>query len=173
MPYIIPTDTCYGLAGTFTERDYLEIYRLKGRSFAKPLALLVESFEDMKKYIEITDEQIEFLISYHRPWSCLAPRNPSFVLPDWMDEYQYARLSLRVASVCLKSPPLSGGQEQSIYPLYLTSANLSGYPESKTLTEARVCFPWIDGIDGGICDFPPSDIIYWEGREVKWMRKVN
>lgn len=127
----------------------------------------------MRRYIEITDEQIEFLRSYHRPWSCLALRNPSFVLPDWMDEHQYARLSLRVASVCLKSSPLSGGQEQDIPPLYLTSANLSGQSESKTLAEARASFPDVYGIDGGVCDLPPSDIIYWEDGEVKWMRKVD
>lgn len=103
MIFLLPTDTCYGLAGEFTQSDYLEIYRLKGRDFAKPLALLVEDFEDMKKYIEISDEQIEFLKRYPHPWSFLGKRISD--LPEWMDSEQYKMLSIRVASVCLKNPP--------------------------------------------------------------------
>jgi tRNA A37 threonylcarbamoyladenosine synthetase subunit TsaC/SUA5/YrdC len=145
MIQIIPTDTCYGLAGVFTETDYLEIYQLKGRDFAKPLALLVEDYEDMRQYIEITDEQIEFLRTYHRPWSCLGRRICS--LPEWMDADQYSRLSLRVARVCfpIVQPFRHGGLAANTstlsFPLYLTSANLSGQSESKTLAEARVSFP--------------------------------
>jgi tRNA A37 threonylcarbamoyladenosine synthetase subunit TsaC/SUA5/YrdC len=29
MLSLLPTDTCYGLAGDFIREDYLEIYRLK------------------------------------------------------------------------------------------------------------------------------------------------
>ena len=48
MITIIPTDTCYGLAGDcYSPDDYREIYNLKGRDFAKPLAILVETYEDM------------------------------------------------------------------------------------------------------------------------------
>lgn len=153
MLQILPTDTCYGLAGALTEFDYLQIYRLKGRDFSKPLAILVENFEDMKRYIEISDEQIEFLKTYPHPWSFLGKRICD--LPEWMDSEQYYMLSIRVAKVCL---PTSQSTLNSQFPLYLTSANLSGHPESKTLAEARVFFPSVEGIDGGVCDRPPSDI---------------
>ena len=138
MLSLLPTDTCYGLAGEFTETDYLEIYRLKGRDFAKPLALLVESFEDMKKYIEISDEQINFLKRYPHPWSFLGKRISD--LPEWMDSERYEMLSIRVSRVCI---PIFQHSNISTFhfPLFLTSANLSGHPESKTLTEARVFFP--------------------------------
>jgi tRNA A37 threonylcarbamoyladenosine synthetase subunit TsaC/SUA5/YrdC len=96
---LLATDTCYGLAGEFTEADYLEIYRLKGRDFAKPLAFLVESFDDMKAYIEITDEQIDFLRKYPHPWSLLGKRICE--LPGWMDSDKYQMLSIRVAGVCV------------------------------------------------------------------------
>ncbi len=168
MITIIPTDTCYGLAGDFTEYDYLEIYRLKGRDFAKPLAILVESYEDMTQYIEITPEQIEFLRSYPRPWSYLGKRYPAYLLPDFVNPDQYPRLSIRVAESCI-APDL---RSDIVYPLWLTSANLSGKWESKTLTEAREFFPWIDGIDGGQCDLPPSDIFYFDqSEEVVYLRK--
>jgi tRNA A37 threonylcarbamoyladenosine synthetase subunit TsaC/SUA5/YrdC len=132
---LLPTDTCYGLAGEFTEQDYLDIYRCKGRSFDKLLAILVEDFDDMRRYIEISDEQIEFLRDYPYPWSFLGKKNPDFTLPDFLHEKNYQMLSIRVASVCLKD------SEKLNFPLFLTSANLSGYPESTTLAEALSNFP--------------------------------
>jgi tRNA A37 threonylcarbamoyladenosine synthetase subunit TsaC/SUA5/YrdC len=172
MLILLPTDTCYGLAGEFTEQDYHEIYRLKGRDFVKPLAWLVEDYEDLKQYIEITDEQIEFLKQYSRPWSILGKRRSDFVLPEFLDTKTYEKISLRIASVCL---PISNFQlPTSNFPLFLTSANLSGSPESKTLAEARAIFPWVDGIDGGICDIPPSDIFeFGENGEINFLRKVK
>jgi tRNA A37 threonylcarbamoyladenosine synthetase subunit TsaC/SUA5/YrdC len=168
MLQIIPTDTCYGLAGLFTETDYLEIYRLKGRDFAKPLAILVEDYHDMKQYIEITDEQIEFLHDYPHPWSFLGRRICD--LPEWMDREKYTMLSIRVAKVCI--PTSNFPLPTSNFPLFLTSANLSGHPESKTLTEARVFFPSVEGIDGGLCDHPPSDIFsLWEDGGLRYLRR--
>jgi tRNA A37 threonylcarbamoyladenosine synthetase subunit TsaC/SUA5/YrdC len=73
-----------------------------------------------------------------------------------MDREKYTMLSIRVAKVCI--PTSNFPLPTSNFPLFLTSANLSGHPESKTLTEARVFFPSVEGIDGGLCDHPPSDI---------------
>lgn len=166
MIRILPTDTCYGLAGDFTETDYFEIYRLKGRDFSKQLALLVENFEDMAHYIEITPDQIDFLRSYPHPWSFLGKRRSDFMHPSWMDAEKYQMLSLRVATVCLRAEPPSS------FPLFLTSANLSGSPESKTLAEARVSFPGVVGIDGGSCDRLPSDIFSLDAHgEITYLRR--
>ena len=169
MLSLLPTDTCYGLAGSFTKTDYLEIYRLKGRDFAKPLALLVEDFDDMKKYIEISDEQINFLKRYPHPWSFLGKR--VYELPEWMDSERYEMLSIRVSRVCI--PTFQHSNIPTFhFPLFLTSANLSGHPESKTLTEARVFFPWVQWIDGGICDRPPSDIFsIWDDGTFRYLRR--
>jgi tRNA A37 threonylcarbamoyladenosine synthetase subunit TsaC/SUA5/YrdC len=110
MLLLLPTDTCYGLAGEFTETDYLEIYRLKDRDFTKLLAILVEDFSDMNKYIEISDEQIEFLQNYPHPWSFLGKKKSEFILPEWMDSEKYQMLSIRVASVCLRNTPPEKGE---------------------------------------------------------------
>jgi hypothetical protein len=61
----------------------------------------VEDFEDLKPYVMISDEQIEFLKKYPHPWSFLGVRNPDFILPDWMEENKYEMFSLRVAKVCI------------------------------------------------------------------------
>ncbi|MDD2693605.1 MAG: Sua5/YciO/YrdC/YwlC family protein [Candidatus Gracilibacteria bacterium] len=168
MIFLLPTDTCYGLAGEFTEQDYQEIYRLKGRDFTKPLAWLVKDYEDLQKYIEITDEQIEFLKKYPRPWSILGKKREDFVLPEFLNPITYEKISLRVAEKCI----IADIRDNLSYPLFLTSANISGNPESKTLAEAREYFPGLKGVDGGICDEPPSDIFeFGEDGEVKYLRK--
>ncbi|MBC7498408.1 Sua5/YciO/YrdC/YwlC family protein [Candidatus Gracilibacteria bacterium] len=170
MLIIIPTDTCYGLAGELTGTDYAEIYRLKGRDFAKPLAILVRNYADMASYIDILSEQIEFLKKYPRPWSYLGKRSSQFKLPDFLDGDTYLRLSIRVAESCISADI----RDQILYPLFLTSANFSGQNESKTLAEARESFPDIIGIDEGICDLPPSDIFYFDDSgEIEYMRKFS
>ena len=168
MIQLLPTDTCYGLAGEFTEQDYNEIYHLKWRDFTKPLAWLVRNYEDLHKYIEITDEQMEFLKQYPRPWSILGKRREDFILPEFLDGKTYEKISLRVAEKCI----IADIRYNVSYPLFLTSANLSGNPESKTLAEAREYFPWLEWIDGGICDEPPSDIFsFWEDGGIIFLRK--
>lgn len=193
MVIILPTDTCYGLAWEFNEQDYHEIYRLKWRNFTNPLAWVVRDYDNLKEYIEITDEQIDFLKSYHRPWSILGKRIKSYILPSFLDPETYQMISLRVASVCLchreewsdpgkqKGIPTSYGIASYTcndetwklnFPLFLTSANISGSLESKTLAEARGYFPKIVWWDGWICCQDPSDIFaFWDDNQLIYFRK--
>jgi tRNA A37 threonylcarbamoyladenosine synthetase subunit TsaC/SUA5/YrdC len=108
----------------------------------------------MSKYVQITDEQVEFLRQYPHPWSFLGMRRSDFILPEWIDSSLYSYISLRVAENCIDGSI----RDTLVYPLWLTSANLSGKLESKTLSRAREFFPGVDGIDGGLCDQLPSDI---------------
>jgi tRNA A37 threonylcarbamoyladenosine synthetase subunit TsaC/SUA5/YrdC len=118
------------------------------------LAILVEDFDDMCRYIEISDEQIEFLRDYPYPWSFLGNKRSDFILPAWMDSEKYQMLSIRVASVCIPQGSMIAriDDRQAItdnrYPMFLTSANLSGHPESTTFAEARSSFPEVEGYDG-------------------------
>jgi tRNA A37 threonylcarbamoyladenosine synthetase subunit TsaC/SUA5/YrdC len=190
MLFLLATDTCYGLAGYFTQEDYESIYDLKGRSSTKQLAFLVEDFDDMKKYVLISDEQITFLKKYPYPWSFLWVRHPEFQLPEWMDASKYEKISLRVAKVCLRhrewnevergdpgfqnSGLLGPSQwlEQLGFPLFLTSANLSWEKESTTLEEAQKYFLWLDGVDGWVCDRLPSDIFSLsDDGEIMYLRR--
>ena len=77
----------------------------------------------MKKYVAITDEQIEFLKNYPHPWSFLGKRSEHFNLPEWMEKEKYEKISLRVAKVFTLHYELQMKNEK--YPLFLTSANLS------------------------------------------------
>ena len=101
----------------------------------------------MNRYIDISDEQIEFLRHYPHPWSFLGKKKKSCILPEWMNAEKYQMLSIRVAKVCL---PINQSANQPIsqFPLFLTSANRSSEPESTTLEAAKKIFPHIEGIDG-------------------------
>ncbi len=170
MLTLLPTDTCYWLAWSFSKEDYEAIYDAKGRLNTKQLAFLVEYYDVMSKYVEISLEQIEFLKKYPHPWSFLGVRNPDFILPEWMDASKYEKISIRVAKVCIPNYELQ--MKHCKYPLFLTSANLSGQPESKTLEEAQNIFPWIEGIDGWVCDRAPSDIFSLdENGEITYLRR--
>lgn len=68
--FILPTDTCFGIACALDDKKgYHKIYDIKKRSFDKPLAVLVESFDWLEKYTSLTPEQIEFLKEYEKPFT--------------------------------------------------------------------------------------------------------
>ena len=159
MIYIIPTDTCYGLAGSYDEVAYEQIYTIKHRDTSKPLAILVKNFEDLTKYINISEEQIDMLRAYPHPWSCLAERTMNAPLPKKLiNDPKYQKLSLRVAEVCIPETI----RDTLPYPLFLTSANHSGEMEAHTLEDAKsIVYDSnikMQSFDGGICDKPGSNI---------------
>lgn len=86
----------------------------------------------LREYSEITDAQIEFLRVYPHPWSIILRKNENLITPEYIDANQYEYISFRVASECISVDARAGLS----YPLWLTSANLSGYPESTTPAEA-------------------------------------
>ena len=168
MIQILPTDTCYGLSWSFTYEDYHQIYALKGRDFSKPLAFLVQDFDDLDTYITLSAEQKEYLKNYPHPWSILWDRKSTYVLPSFLNSEQYSKLSLRVAKKCM----LESISDTLTFPLFLTSANLSWQKESSTLEIAQNIFPGITWQNGGVCNQPPSDIFsFWENNELIFLRK--
>ena len=165
MIYIIPTDTCYGLAGSYDEVAYEQIYTIKHRDLSKPLAILVKNFEDLPKYITISEEQIDILRTYPHPWSCLAERKSDASIPAKLRaDSKYQKLSLRVAEVCIPETI----RDTLPYPLFLTSANHSGEREAHTLEDAKSIIQdnsiKVQSFDGGICNQPGSNIFEF----MKW-----
>ncbi len=105
---------------------------------------MVRDFDSLREYTDITDVQINFLKTYPHPWSVVLRKKSTWSIPYYLDEKEYENISFRVAEKCIPA-----NIRNSIrYPLFLTSANLSGKSESKTLIEARESFPQVDGIDG-------------------------
>lgn len=101
MPYLIPTNTCFGLAASIADpQGYNAIFELKNRPHSKPLAILVESFDWLASHTNLTSEQIHFLEHYPRPFSVLTASDfleNFFAEQSWFDHQYYTQYSLRVA----------------------------------------------------------------------------
>ena len=63
---IIPTDTVYGIMGDASNEDVIKkVFEVKNRPYNKPLILLMDSFEMVKKYTkDITEIDINWIERY-------------------------------------------------------------------------------------------------------------
>jgi tRNA A37 threonylcarbamoyladenosine synthetase subunit TsaC/SUA5/YrdC len=107
MIYILPTDTCYGIACAFDEKkDYERIYKMKKRSLNKPLAIMVESFDWLKENTTLSLEQIDFLKQYKKPFTILTNSDAIELYLNFQDESEdyyvnkdvYSEIAFRVAN---------------------------------------------------------------------------
>lgn len=65
---ITPTDTIYGIMGDSTNEEVIKkIYKIKKRSLNKPLILLMDSYEMIKKYTKNIGDNEEKLIEEFMP----------------------------------------------------------------------------------------------------------
>lgn len=173
MPYLIPTNTCFGLAASITDPQwYNDIFELKNRPHSKPLAILVESFEWLASHTSLTSEQIHFLEHYPRPFSILTASDfleNFFAEQSRFDHQYYQKYSLRVAHT-----PEQIKLIQEVWPLFLTSANLSWekeiysrselestFSESLSSGEIEKIWPFID-----LSPTPPSEIFSFKGNSL-------
>jgi tRNA A37 threonylcarbamoyladenosine synthetase subunit TsaC/SUA5/YrdC len=104
----------------------------------------VRDIDSLRKMADITDEQVEILEHYPYAWSVVLRKKESYILPEYMNHDDYTYISFRVAEYCIPAE----FRDVIPYPLFLTSANLSGGPESETLQYAKIYFPDIEGYDG-------------------------
>lgn len=65
---ITPTDTIYGIMGDATNEETIKkIYKVKQRSYSKPLILLMDSYETIKEYTQNISKQEDELIKEFMP----------------------------------------------------------------------------------------------------------
>ena len=185
MIYILPTDTCYGIACAIDDKkSYEKIYKIKKRSFDKPLAIMVKNFDWLEENTELTQEQVDFLKSYEKPFTILTESSPIRLFLDYQDGNEehlinkdvYDFISFRVANNDFEESLIN-----SVGPIWLTSANLSGEWEIYTPEEIEEDFEYY--LENGIVemlwsvhldeDTPPSDVFYfkWDSLEIEYLRK--
>jgi tRNA A37 threonylcarbamoyladenosine synthetase subunit TsaC/SUA5/YrdC len=130
MIYILPTDTCFWLACPITHyKDYEKIYKIKKRPFQKPLAILLQDFNQLQKYTQLTKQQIDFLKNYKKPFTILTESNYikiwlNFVNEETWEEFRnrtiYEKIALRIANNDIEKKLI-----KEKWLLFLTSANIS------------------------------------------------
>ena len=120
-----PTDTVYGLgADPFNEAALWSIYEAKGRPEEKPIALLVSTFEDLRRVTAEVPPLAERLIErfWPGPLTVVVPASPE--LPKVL------LAGRETVGVRMPDHPLALRLLQSFGgPLAVTSANLSGEPD--------------------------------------------
>ncbi len=173
--YVIPTDTCIGLACRLDdEKGYEILCDIKGRDTAKPIAILVPTWEDLMYETKLSPTQVNFLRTYKFPFTILCE-----VRDDFRDEYPlldtygYKTVGFRVAEACLPLETLAYIRS----PLFLTSANKSGEKECYTNNEVERVFhdylPILKFIPGTSGRQPASNVISFKGssNDLQYSRK--
>jgi tRNA threonylcarbamoyl adenosine modification protein (Sua5/YciO/YrdC/YwlC family) len=143
----LPTDTVYGLAACAQNHDACqELYHVKGRENAKPLAICVGTVKDVYKWgnVPISDELLNALLP--GPVTLLLQPKKGHRLP----------LPENPELVGIRVPdhdfPRAVADELGL-PIALTSANVSGEPSSLDPQEFKSLWSKLSAVfDGGIID---------------------
>lgn len=145
MIYLFPTNTCFWIACSIDDiKSYDKIYNIKKRSLDKPLAILVADFSWLLKNTSLTQEQVDYLEKYKKPFTILTDC-PHLKLwlnyenPENSEAFQnrdiYEKFAFRVAHT-KEQEKLT----KKIWPLFLTSANYSNSPEIYSYDELEITF---------------------------------
>ncbi|MDO9085648.1 MAG: L-threonylcarbamoyladenylate synthase [Anaerolineaceae bacterium] len=164
---VFPTDTVYGLASKYDENEAIQrIYQVKGRDQTKALAVLIGN----TKQVELIAAKIPKSASklMEKFW----PGALTIVVKKRMD--LKSPLSID-NSIGIRIPDDEFVRELSNYigPLATTSANLSGYPNTKNIFEViDQIGDFVDlVIDGGECSGGiPSTVVDSREEEIKILR---
>lgn len=127
-----PTDTVWGLGcNAMSQIAVNKIYEIKQRDSDKPLILLVNSIEQLKKYIKHVHPRIETLIHFHqRPLSIVYEANGH--LPTYLKNKDNT-VAIRVT----KNQMLIDLINKINQPLVSTSANIQGSPTPSKYEEVQ------------------------------------
>lgn len=170
--FVYPTETCYGLGCDATDVDLVSrIYAIKGRSFTKPVSLIVTDIEMAEQYAEFSKKARDLAEKF---W----PGALTLALPLRKDRRELADIvrsefvGLRVSSHRIASA-ISRSLRR---PIVATSANVSGKRECYSVSEVSAQFfhqkekPDII-IDYGVLPrVPPTTIVKIAGDEVEIIR---
>lgn len=144
---VFPTDTVYGLAaGAFNLKAQKKIYKLKGRNFRKPLILMANDLKSLLNFVEINEDAKKLIEKF---W----PGPLTIVLPT-THLGKIAMGGRKDAGIRIPKDNIVSMLVKSFgFPIATTSANISGKPSSRKVSEALKYFKGkVDLIlDGGEC----------------------
>lgn len=169
---IIPTETVYGIAADATNKSAVtRIYEIKGRSFDKPLQLMVANLKMAE----------EFLLFNHKAKSIaekFLPGALTMVLEKKPDTNLVKEINLKDNSIGLRIPDhdvLLKLLNTIDFPIVATSANISGATDPinvdeaiNNLAERNIKF----ALDGGKCSISkPSTVADFRDGDIKILRQ--
>uniref|UniRef100_A0A2P2I8J1 Threonylcarbamoyl-AMP synthase n=1 Tax=Hirondellea gigas TaxID=1518452 RepID=A0A2P2I8J1_9CRUS len=140
----LPTDTLYGLAGLAQHATAVhDIYKVKCRNQAKPLAVCVAQVEDIYKWAEVTVPR-ELLVSLLPGPVTLIFKRTKALNKELNPETELVGIRIPDSDFIRKVTFACGA------PLALTSANISNQQSPLEVEEFKELWPEVAGIfDGG------------------------
>ncbi|MDR3243381.1 MAG: threonylcarbamoyl-AMP synthase [Elusimicrobiota bacterium] len=145
---IAPTETVYGFAtSAFNVLNHQKIYKIKGRSYKKPLVIMVGDIEAAKPLVDIPEKALEIA---KRFWpgqlTLIFPTTElGKILSGGRDD-----LGVRIPDHKFMLKLLNDVQ----MPLWTTSVNVSNKKSAKTFKETLLFEKKVDIIvDGGDCKY--------------------
>lgn len=137
---LYPTDTIWGIGCDATNPDAVDrVYRLKGRSQAKSLIMLLETENKLQSYVNDVPEIAYQLIEYsERPLTIVYSGAKNLAANLLADD---GSIGIRIVEHPFCTPLLQRFRR----PIVSTSANLSGQPAPKNFAE--ITQEIVDGVD--------------------------
>ena len=131
----LPTDTVYGIAvDPVNPEAVARLFELKGRPTGKPIGLLAASLEQAGLVADVSDRAAD-LAKRHWPGALTIIVTPRVVMADWVGDTVRSTIGIRVPD-----HPIAIELLEETGPLAVTSANVSGEPESMDDADARAIF---------------------------------
>jgi len=166
-----PTETVYGLGCDATNCNAVkQIYKLKHRSYSKPLAIFFKSIEEAKKHL-IFNEEAEILSAYFMPGeiTLVLKKKKNSTLSKFLNINKNT-LGFRIPNheFCLD---LLANFEN---PICVTSANITGQESSTKSEDVKSYFGdsiYIVEKDNKNSSKKPSTIIDLSENEVRFIRE--
>ncbi|MEM5811284.1 MAG: L-threonylcarbamoyladenylate synthase [Candidatus Aenigmatarchaeota archaeon] len=166
---VMPTDTIYGICGTALKKSVVEkIYKLRKRSYKKPMIVLISSINDLKIFgVELNKNEEKIL---KKLW----PGKISVILElkNKIRKFAYIHRGTNAIAFRLPKPKWLIKLLKISGPIVAPSANWEGYPPAKTIEEAKKYFGnkviyW----DKGKIDIKPSTLIKMKNNKIEILRK--
>lgn len=130
-----PTETVYALAADATNKNAIErIYKIKGREFNKPLAVLVKNTRQAEELVQCNEAFFKLAAKF-------SPGPISYILPVKKNIKLYANQGL--ASLGVRIPDNKTALqilEAADFPVAATSTNPSGKKEATSANEVKDYF---------------------------------
>ena len=128
---VFPTETLYGLgANALCEKAVSKVFEIKGRTYKKPLPILIDRKESLDKYVTNVPEKAKRLIENFWPGVLTIIFNASSTLPSMLTG-NTEKIGIRISRNIIAQQLV----QQTGLPLTATSANISGQKECHTALE--------------------------------------
>ena len=163
----VPTDTIYGVCARINSiKAHDNLVKIKNRPHSKLFPIMCADEEQIKS-IAIVNEKIENIIHAFMPGPITLVLLKKPELPSYVNNGE-PTIAVRMAT----SKALENLIQETGSPIFMSSANLSGFPTCTNLEEIEKTFPNLDGLmEGDVFFGEASSIIDCTSETLKVLRQ--